>query len=389
MHSFHANSPRNRLKLTRNDVGRLLTLCLLCLVITACGGDEAAPLVATPTAAQELDTTPLAGPVAGGALLEEDDVMTSEDDALATAAASATDATVVYPEPSVPLPTVDPLEVDGDITVGGSATVYPITRRLYRRFVREGYAGVMKIERVGTGEGFRLLCSVGTADLVNAGRAVHEDETKLCASINRVPVPFTIGQSAIALFVHPENTFVSAVSLTETRTIFTATLWSDVNPLWPQEPIVRLLPRADSDEVAAFARLLFDGDRDPFLQAPNTTAFDTDSELVQALADSPNAVGFAKHPLLLQEGDEFMQALPIAGQLPDEANVLAGDYPLVYPLYLYSDAGILQGKPQVAAFLNFYLNHVNEEIRALGYFPADGTALDAARTQYQAILAEK
>jgi len=51
-------------------------------------------------------------------------------------------------------------------------------------------------------------------------------------------------------------------------------------------------------------------------------------------------------------------------------NVDAGTYPLSRPLFLYSDAGIMREKPQVAAFIAFYLQRVNDEILDVGYFPA-------------------
>ena len=50
-------------------------------------------------------------------------------------------------------------------------------------------------------------------------------------------------------------------------------------------------------------------------------------------------------------------------------------YPLARPLFLYSDARIMQEKPQVAAFINFYLTYVNEEISSVGYFPASEAVL--------------
>jgi phosphate transport system substrate-binding protein len=40
---------------------------------------------------------------------------------------------------------------------------------------------------------------------------------------------------------------------------------------------------------------------------------------------------------------------------------------------------IMQSKPQVAAFINFYLTFVNDEIIEVGYFPASVEALDAAK----------
>jgi len=57
-------------------------------------------------------------------------------------------------------------------------------------------------------------------------------------------------------------------------------------------------------------------------------------------------------------------------------------YPLARPLFLYSDAQIMADKPQVAAFINFYLTFVNEEIDAVGYFPASDAALGAAKVAW-------
>jgi ABC-type phosphate transport system substrate-binding protein len=42
----------------------------------------------------------------------------------------------------------------------------------------------------------------------------------------------------------------------------------------------------------------------------------------------------------------------------------------------------MEEKPQVAAFINFYLTNVNEEIEAVGYFPASEDALNEARQNF-------
>ena len=59
-----------------------------------------------------------------------------------------------------------------------------------------------------------------------------------------------------------------------------------------------------------------------------------------------------------------------------------GSYPLARPLFIYSDAGIMAEKPQVAAFIGFYLSNVNDEVINVGYFPASGAALNAAKQAY-------
>ncbi|RMF00782.1 MAG: phosphate-binding protein, partial [Chloroflexi bacterium] len=40
---------------------------------------------------------------------------------------------------------------------------------------------------------------------------------------------------------------------------------------------------------------------------------------------------------------------------------------------------IMQDKPQVADFINFYLTHVNDEILDVGYFPASTESLNASK----------
>ena len=39
----------------------------------------------------------------------------------------------------------------------------------------------------------------------------------------------------------------------------------------------------------------------------------------------------------------------------------------------------MQEKPQVAAYINFFLTYVNEEIVEVGYFPANPAVLEAAK----------
>ncbi len=42
----------------------------------------------------------------------------------------------------------------------------------------------------------------------------------------------------------------------------------------------------------------------------------------------------------------------------------------------------MQEKPQVAAFINFYLTYVNEEIFTVGYYPAPVDALNQAKQNW-------
>jgi ABC-type phosphate transport system substrate-binding protein len=67
---------------------------------------------------------------------------------------------------------------------------------------------------------------------------------------------------------------------------------------------------------------------------------------------------------------------------PNEESAEDNSYPLSRPLFIYSDAGIMAEKPQVAAFISFYLSNVNDEIIDVGYFPASVEALNTAKQNW-------
>jgi phosphate transport system substrate-binding protein len=71
--------------------------------------------------------------------------------------------------------------------------------------------------------------------------------------------------------------------------------------------------------------------------------------------------------------------LSVDGVEPTLETVDSAAYPLARPLFIYSDPTILQTKPQVADFINFFLTFANEEILDVGYFPASNAALEESK----------
>jgi ABC-type phosphate transport system substrate-binding protein len=92
---------------------------------------------------------------------------------------------------------------------------------------------------------------------------------------------------------------------------------------------------------------------------------------------SPYAIGYFGYAYF-QENEDKLNALSVEGVVPTGETAENGEYKLARPLFIYSDANIMQSKPQVAAFIKFYLENVNNEILDVGYFPASDEALQAA-----------
>jgi phosphate transport system substrate-binding protein len=320
----------------------------LALLVAACGPTEAEPT-----------TTPAATPAAA---------VTDRP----TQAASAGD-----------LPLVDPLAVSGDIRTAGSSTVFPLTERMANRFRDEGFAGNITVDSIGTGAGFERFCAA-ESDIANASRPIDEDEIAACQANGREPLEFRVGTDALAIVVSPENDWVTEVTAEQLAQLFgAAATWSDVNPDWPAEPIGRFIPGTDSGTFDYFVEEIFDEDQAPILSAANLQMSEDDSVLVEGVANSPYGIGFFGYAYYAENAGA-LKVLAVDGVLPSQENVTNTSYPLARPLFIYSTADIMRDKPQVAAFINFYLSYVNEEIVDVGYFPAGDADLLAAKESWLA-----
>ena len=290
------------------------------------------------------------------------------------------------------LPAVNPLEVSGDIIVAGSSTVYPLTERMAERFRDEGYAGNITIDSIGTGAGFERFCVAGESDISNASRAIKDSEIESCRTIGREPVEFRVGTDALAVVVNPGNDWIGedGLTLAEVAQLFSAevTNWSDVNPAWPAEPVKRFSPGTDSGTFDYFIEAVMDpafpdAGEEALLSAANLQLSEDDNVLVQGVSGDPYAIGYFGFAYF-EENAASLRDLAIEGVAPTVETVNAGEYPLARPLFIYSDAGVMAAKPQVAAYINFYLTFVNDEVIDVGYFPASAEALDTARQNWLA-----
>lgn len=326
--------------------------------IAACGGGEAeAPVATAPEVVEEPEEEPV----------EPEPAPTEEPAA--------------EPEPvqaEGELPAVDPLAVEGDIVTAGSSTVFPLTERMAERFRDEGYGDNITIDSIGSGAGIERFCVAGETDIANASRAIKDSEIEQCREIGREPIEIRVGTDALAVVVSSENDFADEITLEELATLFsTASTWSDVRPDWPAEPIERFIPGTDSGTFDYFVEAVFDEDEEPMLSS-NPQMSEDDNVLVQGVQGSPYAVAFFGYAYYA-ENASTLKVLSIEGVEPSAENVDSGDYPLARPLFLYTTADIMQEKPQVAAFVNFYLTYVNEEVIDVGYFPAADSVLQQAR----------
>lgn len=282
---------------------------------------------------------------------------------------------------------LNPLAQSGNIVSAGSSTVFPLASRMAERFGDEGFPGTITIDSIGSGAGFERFCETGETDVSNASRPIKDSEVEACKANGRTPLEFRVGTDALAVVVSAENDFVKELSMEELALVFsTAENWADVNPDWPNEAILRYIPGTDSGTFDFFVEAVFDDDKAPILNSAGTEFSEDDNILVQGVLGSPYAIGFFGYAYYAENSD-VLTILTIDGIEPIQENVDTFTYPLARPLFIYSDAKIMQDKPQVASYILFFLTYVNEEILEVGYFPASAADLDNALNTWREAVA--
>ncbi len=312
----------------------------------------------------------------------------AREDERAAGAREPEDSAPAWVIPTGGFPDVNPLEVRGDIIVAGSSTVFPLAEAMAERFRDEGYSGNITIDSIGSGGGFERFCVAGESDISNASRPIKEGEVEDCRSVGREPIEIRVGTDALAVVVNPANDWVSDATIEEIAQIFTADNWSDVDPSWPNRPILRFIPGTDSGTFDYFVEEVFDEDEEPILSARNTQLSEDDNVLVQGIEGSADSVGFFGYAYYANEGDA-LKILDIDEVTASAESVDAGTYPLARPLFMYTAPNVIASRPQAAAFLAFVLNYVNEEIDEVGYFPANPAALNAAKDAWMDAMADQ
>jgi phosphate binding protein len=286
----------------------------------------------------------------------------------------AQDAEIDFETELIEMPEVDALAVSGDIIAAGSSTVYPVTERMADLFVEEGFSGTITVDSIGTGAGFERFCVNAETDVSNASRPIRPAELEACRANGREPIEFFVAIDALAIVVSQENDFLDGLTLEQLAAVFSgeARLWSDVDPSYPAEPIQLFSPGTDSGTFDYFVEEVFDGDETLILNAEGINLSEDDNVLVQGVLGSPFAIGYFGYAYY-QENLDTLRAIAIDGVEPSEETGASGEYPLSRPLFIYTTAEIMNEKPQVAAFVNFYITNVAEQLGTaadqIGYIP--------------------
>ncbi|MFM2105958.1 MAG: hypothetical protein RL338_990 [Chloroflexota bacterium] len=280
-------------------------------------------------------------------------------------------------------------QLAGAISIDGSSTVYPVTEAVAEEFQIANPGVKVTVAFSGTGGGFKKFCA-GETDMNNASRHIKDEEAELCASGGVEYLELGVATDALSVVVNPANTWAACLTVDQLKSIWdegsTVTKWSDVDPAFPAEPITLFGPGADSGTFDYFTEAINGKSKQ---SRADYTQSEDDNALVTGIAGDTYALGYFGFAYL-EENLDKVRAVAVDGGSgcvePSAASVADGTYtPLARPLYVYPSLASLQ-RPEMAAFMTYYLENVNAFVEDVGYIDATAEVLDASRAALDAAL---
>jgi len=292
---------------------------------------------------------------------------------------------------------VSTAEARDQINIVGSSTVYPFSSYVAEAFGQEGNFKTPVIESTGSGGGMKLFCAgagLDTPDFTNASRRMKAKEFKKCQK-NGVTdiVEFKIGldglalaqsKSAPALNLSRENVLLAVAAevpnkdgsgLMENPYHF----WDEIDSSLPHRKILFYGPPTSSGTRDAFEDLgmkhltkhmdvytkLYKADkkankaykkyhkiRQDGVYVPSG---ENDNLIVQKLAKDAGAIGIFGYSYL-EENEDKIAAVKIAGVAPSPDAVQNGSYPYSRSLYFYLKKAHLAQVPGMKEYAGLFLS---------------------------------
>jgi phosphate transport system substrate-binding protein len=267
------------------------------------------------------------------------------------------------------------------VRIDGSSTVFPVTEAVAEEFQKANRGQKVTVGISGTGGGFKKFCR-GETDIQNASRPITANEMKDCKAAGIQYIELPVAFDALTVVVNKDNP-LKEISIDDLKKMWEPAAqgkvmrWNDVNPAFPNEPLMLFGAGADSGTFDYFTEAVTGKSKS---SRGDFTASEDDNVIVQGVSRNKNSLGFFGYAYY-EENKDKIKGLPISWKggkavSPSGAHVLDGTYqPLSRPIFIYVNAKSL-AKPEVKAFAEYYMKHAPKLVSEVKYVPLPAKAYD-------------
>ena len=280
--------------------------------------------------------------------------------------------------------------LSGEIAIDGSSTVYPVSSAVAEEFQKLHPEVSVIVNSSGTGGGFKSFARGETA-ISDASRPIKESEVEACKEAGIEFSELSVAIDGLTVMVNPENDWCDALTVAQLKSIWQngseINKWSDLNAEWPDHEIELFGPDTESGTYDYFVEEICGkdpGSRSDYEASPD------DNILVKGISGSKYALGYFGYAYYIENKDQ-LKAIGVSptdkiedAVLPTDKTVESGEYaPLSRPLFIYISHKALE-RPEVAAFVDFYLASGQEYVKEVGYVPLKESIVEEMKARVEA-----
>lgn len=262
-------------------------------------------------------------------------------------------------------------KLSGTIEIDGSSTVFPVTQAVAEEFRAAGNSGVQVVVGVsGTGGGFKRFVT-GETDISNASRPIKDSEAEEAASNGIEFLELSVALDGLSVVVNHDNDWVECLTTDELNMMWapgsTVNNWNQVRSSFPDKPLHLYGPGTDSGTFDYFTEEI---NGKSGATRPDYTPSEDDNVLISGISGDNNALGYFGFAYYIENTDKLKPVAIDGGSgcvSPTPETINNGTYaPLSRPLSIYVNKASL-AKPEVKAFVEFYMNNGAELAAEVGY----------------------
>jgi phosphate transport system substrate-binding protein len=253
-----------------------------------------------------------------------------------------------------------------NIIIKGSTTVLPIAKLTLKAYMKANPDVKISLSGGESGEGIKALIDKST-NIANSSRTIKNEELNQAKSKGVKPVETIIAIDAIVPIVHPGNN-VRNLSVEQLAQIYRGKIknWKEVGG--DDLHIVVISRDSISGTFEEWAEIILHDTK----VTPRAQLQASNSAIVQAVSENRYAIGYIGIGYLYKSlrALSSVKDLTVNGIQASAKTALSKEYPIVRPLYMYTDG---QPTGETAKFIEFVLSPAGQNlVDKAGFIPLAG-----------------
>ena len=282
--------------------------------------------------------------------------------------------------------TEKPAALEGSVVVDGSGTVYPFMAKMAENYMTNEQENVsVEVGRSGTSAGFKKFLVADGTDFNDASRTIKDEEKAEADKLGIDVQELKVALDGLTFVINPENTWAKELTADQVKIIFlkegNIKKWSDLDPSFPNEPIVTMGPNENHGTYEFFWEKILD--KKDLVEGINLQQ--EYSTLVDLVSKDKNAIAFFGFGYYDSNKDK-LQAVSVdfgKGPVAPSVKTIGESEDFAYsaftrPVFTYLNVGMAKEKPQVLDYAIYTMKNAKTVASETGFAPLPDTEIQAS-----------